>query len=106
MVVLGKDFSLQITVIVAIITVAIIILIYLPKLGLSIIGLAGCAFLFREASGIQHWQALVPWVALGFILLCGLIYEDDHLILQQLDSLHKKIDKLHERIEEIEAERQ
>jgi hypothetical protein len=89
--------------IVAGIVAAIIILSYLPRMSLLIIGLAGCAFLFREASGIKHWQTLVPLVAMGFIALCGLVYEDDHLILQQLDSLHEKIDRLLERIEEIES---
>ena len=85
------------------IVIAIAILLYLPRMSLSIIGFAGCAFLFGEANKIQHWQMLVPCIFLGFFALCSLVYYDNKLILQRLDAVHKKVDGLQEKLEEIEA---
>jgi hypothetical protein len=83
--------------------IAIAPLLYLTQISLQIIAVAGCAFLFEEIKGVQHWQTLAPWIVLGFVWLSWMIHSNDHIILQQLDILHQKIDALNVELEEIKT---
>jgi len=91
-------FSLSI---IAAFVIAIGFVVYFPRVAILIAVGAGCVFLFRDANQLQHWQ--VPLIVLGFAWVSWLVYQDDHLILQQLDALHNKVDTLQEKVDDLES---